>query len=78
MELVTEANRMPRIGNAAKPINSSPRRPQTCARLPTHGEEAATTSCGTTMHAAIKSVAHWLDRIVTRLPIRGSIAELAR
>ena len=31
--LVTDANRRPRIGSAAKPISSNGRRPQICARL---------------------------------------------
>ena len=38
----------------------------------------ATTSCGTTMQAAINSVAQRLDRMVSTLPISGSIAALAR
>ena len=72
------ANSRPRIGSAAKPSSSSGRRPQSCARRPTHGESTATTSCGTTMQAAIRTVAHWLDRMVRTLPISGSIAALAR
>ena len=44
---VTDAKRRPRIGSAAKPISSSGRRPQICARRPTQGDKAATTSCGT-------------------------------
>ena len=38
----------------------------------------ATTTCGTTMQAAIRTVAHSLERIVTTLPISGSIEALAR
>ena len=38
----------------------------------------ATTTCGTTMQAAISTVAHSLDRVVTTLPIRGSIEAFAR
>ena len=72
------ANSKPRIGSAAKPISNSGRRPQHCACRPTHGENTATTSCGTTMQAAIRTVAHWLDRIVNTLPISGSMAALAR
>jgi hypothetical protein len=45
---VTVANRRPRIGKAAKPTISNGRRPQSCARIPTHGDMAATTNCGTT------------------------------
>ena len=37
----------------------------------------ATTICGTTMQAAISTVAHWLERIVTTPPSSGSIAAFA-
>ena len=76
--LVTVANRRPRTGSAANPISSSGRRPQICARCPTHGDSAATTICGTTMQAAIRTVAQRAERMVTTLPISGSIAALAR
>ena len=59
--LVTMAKSRPRSGNAAKPMSRSGRRPQICARVPIHGDSAATSICGTTMQAAINSVAHWLD-----------------
>ena len=67
-----------RIGNAANPISSNGRRPQSSARVPTDGDSSATTSCGTTIQAAISTVAHWLERMVTTLPINGSMAPLAR
>ncbi len=35
-------------------------------------------SCGTTMQAAMITVAQRAERIVTTLPTSGSIAELAR
>ena len=41
---LTAANRSPRIGSAAKPISNNGRRPQICARRPTHGDSAATMS----------------------------------
>ena len=74
----TKANNRPRIGSAAKPIRSSGRRPQICARLPIHGDRSATTSCGTTMQAAMIKVAQRADFIVTTLPTSGSMAALAR
>ena len=52
--------------------------PKSGRGLPTHGDSSATTSCGTTMQAAISTVAHWLERMVTTLPINGSMAALAR
>ena len=52
--------------------------PRRCAWRPTQGEISATMSCGTTMQAAISTVAHSLDRVVSTLPISGSIAALAR
>ena len=76
--LLTEANSRPRIGKAANPISSNGRRPQSSARVPTDGDSSATTSCGTTIQAAISTVAHWLERMVTTLPINGSMAPLAR
>jgi hypothetical protein len=42
---------------AVKPIRSIFLRPRAFAWRPTHGEHAATTSCGTTIQAAIKIVA---------------------
>ena len=76
--LLTEANSRPRIAKAAKPISSNGRRPQSWARVPTDGDSTATTTCGTTMQAAINTVAHSAERMVTTLPIKGSMAPLAR
>ena len=44
---------------------------------PTEGEVSATIACGTMMQAAIRTGAHWLDRVVTTPAISGSIAALA-
>ena len=60
-------------------MSRSGRRPHICARVPTHGDSAATSICGTTMQAAINTVAQWLlERMVSTLPINGSMAALAR
>ena len=72
------AKKSPRSGRAANATMSSGRRPQVCAFLPTQGENNATRICGPTMHAAISTVAHLLERVVKTLPMRGSIAALAR
>ena len=45
---------------------------------PDPGRHSATMSCGTTMQAAISTVAQSLDRMVSTLPISGSMAALAR
>ncbi len=52
--------------------------PQRSACRPTQGEKAATTSCGPTRQAPISTVAQWLVRMVSTLPISGSMAALAR
>ena len=52
--------------------------PRSARAVPTHGDSAATTSCGTTMQAAMRSVAQRAERMVTTLPINGSMAALAR
>ena len=57
--------------------SSSGRRPQACALRPTEGEASATMACGTMMHAAISTGAHWLDRVVTTPAISGSMAAFA-
>jgi hypothetical protein len=44
---------------------------------PTQGEKIATNTCGPTMQAAIRTVAHWLERVVKTLPISGSMAAFA-
>ena len=55
-----------------------PPAPDLCAASRSIGDKAATTSCGTTMQAAIRISAQRPDRIVSTLPISGSIAALAR
>ena len=45
---------------------------------PTQGETAATMICGTTMHPAISMVAQAALRVVSTLPINGSIEAFAR
>ena len=70
-------NKTARIGKAANPISNTGRRPHRCAKRPTEGENAATTSCGTTMQAATSVVAHALERMVTMLAISGSMAVFA-
>ncbi len=44
---------------------------------PIEGDVSATMACGTTMHAAISTGAHRLERVVTTPAINGSIAALA-
>ena len=44
---------------------------------PTEGEVSATIACGTMMQAAIRTGAHWAERVVTTPAISGSIAALA-
>src|ERR1700733_174422 len=73
----TVANSTPRIASAAKPSSSSGRRPHCCALRPTEGDASATITCGTTMHAAINTGAHRLERVVTTPAISRSIAALA-
>ena len=74
---MTVANNTPRIASAANARSSSGRLPRICAIRPTEGEVSATIACGTMMQAAIRTGAHWLDRIVTTPAISGSMAALA-
>src|ERR1700720_3144024 len=73
----TVANITPRIASAAKPINNSGRLPHACALRPTDGEVSATMAWGTMMQAAINTVAHLLDLVVTTPAMSGNIAALA-
>ena len=73
---VTVANKTPRIASAPKPISGNGRLP--CLRLAsTAGDISATMACGTMMQAAIRTGAHWLDRVVTTPAMIGSMAALA-
>jgi hypothetical protein len=53
------------------------RRPIVTASRPIVGAMTATTSCGSTMHAAIKAVAQAPERTVISVPTSGSMAALA-
>ena len=65
------------IQSAAKLSDSSGRLPQRSASRPTAGADNATTSCGTTMQAPIRVVAHVDACRVTTPAINGSIAAFA-
>ena len=73
----TVANNRPRNTSAAKANRSSGRLPHACALRPTDGDVSATIACGTIMQAAISTVAHLLDRVVTMPAISGNIEALA-
>ena len=68
------ASSRPRNGSADQPSSSIGRRPSDAALRPTHGEQSATTACGTMMQAAIIKLAKLPVRMVTAAPSNGSIA----
>ena len=52
--------------------------PDALRMRPTQAREQGDTICGPTMQAPITTVAHWLERVVSTLPMSGSMDALAR